>query len=129
MSSAYPKKTITTGEPTIENVIKRMDELVDVLQPNSAFGKSRMALYMTKSQEECENFQKYIRTRFFAGLVLQEPNRRSTIGEIIPAQDYSHNSDIDWTGSIDEIDVQLYKKYGLSKEEICFIENSSVFAD
>lgn len=129
MSSAYPKKTITTGEPTIENVIKRMGELVEVLQPNSAFGRSRMALFMTKSKEECDNFLKYIRTKFFAGLVLQEPNRSSTIGEIIPAQDYSNNSDIDWRVSIDEIDIQLYKKYNLSEKEIDFIENKTLSVD
>lgn len=122
MSSAYPKKSITTGNPTIDNVKKRLGELVEVLPPNSAFGKSRMALFMTKSKKECENFLKYIRTNFFAGLVLQEPNRRSTIGEIIPAQDYSCNSDINWSVSIDEIDQQLYEKYDLTKEEIAFIE-------
>lgn len=32
------------------------------------------------------------------------------------------NSDIDWSKSIPEIDKQLYKKYGLSAEEIDFIE-------
>ena len=31
-------------------------------------------------------------------------------------------SDIDWNKSIDEIDQQLYAKYGLSEEEIAFIE-------
>lgn len=129
MSSAYPKKTITSGDPTIENVIKRMGELVEVLQPNSAFGRSRMSLLMTKSKEECDNFLKYLCTRFFAGLVLQEPNRRSTIGEIIPAQDYSNNSDIDWSVSLDEIDIQLYKKYNLSKKEVDFIESKSLSID
>lgn len=37
-------------------------------------------------------------------------------------QDFTENSDIDWSKSISEIDQQLYKKYGLSKEEIDFIE-------
>ena len=32
------------------------------------------------------------------------------------------NSDIDWSQPIPEIDKQLYKKYGLSEEEIAFIE-------
>ncbi|WP_281054622.1 hypothetical protein [Treponema saccharophilum] len=32
------------------------------------------------------------------------------------------NSDIDWSKSIPEIDKQLYRKYGLSEEEIAFIE-------
>ncbi len=33
------------------------------------------------------------------------------------------NSDIDWSQSIAELDVQLYRKYGLSQEEIDFIES------
>ena len=40
----------------------------------------------------------------------------------IPLQDFTKNSDIDWSESIPEIDQQLYKKYELSNEEITFIE-------
>lgn len=40
----------------------------------------------------------------------------------VPLQDFTENSDIDWTKSIPEIDQQLYKKYGLDKDEIEFIE-------
>ena len=39
-------------------------------------------------------------------------------------QDFSVNSDIDWTKPIFEIDHQLYKKYNLSNEEIAFIEEN-----
>jgi type II restriction enzyme len=41
----------------------------------------------------------------------------------IPLQDFTDKSDIDWTKSIHEIDLQLYKKYNLSQEEIEFIES------
>ena len=37
-------------------------------------------------------------------------------------QDFTENSDIDWSKSIEEIDQQLYAKYGLTEEEINFIE-------
>lgn len=40
----------------------------------------------------------------------------------VPLQDFTSNSDIDWSKSIPEIDQQLYRKYGLSREEIDFIE-------
>lgn len=40
----------------------------------------------------------------------------------VPLQDFTERSDIDWSKSIPEIDQQLYKKYGLSSEEIGFIE-------
>ena len=41
----------------------------------------------------------------------------------IPLQDFTENSDIDWSKSIAEIDAQLYAKYGLTAEEINFIES------
>lgn len=40
----------------------------------------------------------------------------------VPLQDFSAKSDIDWSGSVAEIDRQLYAKYGLSDEEVDFIE-------
>ena len=40
----------------------------------------------------------------------------------VPLQDFSANSDIDWTQPVAEVDAQLYKKYGLSEEEIAFVE-------
>ena len=95
-----------------------------MLPPNSAFGRSRLALYMSNSKQECDNFIKYTQTNFFAGLTLQEPNRSSSFGDIIPLQDFTEKSDIDWTKSIHEIDEQLYKKYNLSQKEIDFIENN-----
>lgn len=124
ISSAYPKKSIVSSTPTIENVKSRLKTLVEVLPPNSAFGRSRMALFMSKSKNECDNFIKYLETNFFAGLTLQEPNRCSTFGDIIPLQDFTNKSDIDWSKSVAEIDKQLYKKYNLTQEEIDFIEKT-----
>ena len=42
--------------------------------------------------------------------------------KFVPLQDFTSNSDIDWSVSIPEIDEQLYEKYGLSEDEIAFIE-------
>ena len=47
----------------------------------------------------------------------------SSVWAYVPLQDFTNNSDIDWSKSIFEIDAQLYKKYGLSQEEIDFIES------
>ena len=38
-------------------------------------------------------------------------------------QDFTSNSDIDWSQSIENIDQQLYKKYNLSQDEIDFIKS------
>ena len=41
----------------------------------------------------------------------------------VPLQDFTQDSEIDWSKSIPEIDQQLYKKYGLDEKEIQFIES------
>ena len=47
----------------------------------------------------------------------------SNIYSFVPLQDFTVNSDIDWSKSIPEIDQQLYAKYNLTDEEISFIES------
>ena len=42
--------------------------------------------------------------------------------KFVPLQDFTANSDIDWSKSVAEIDQQLYAKYNLSPDEISFIE-------
>lgn len=110
-----------SGDPTVENVIHRASELIEIMNKNSAFGASRIALLMSDSKKECENFIKYTKTGFFAALMLQEPNRRSTFGFIIPDQDFTDNSDIDWNASLSEIDKQLFDKYNIIAEEQKFL--------
>lgn len=43
--------------------------------------------------------------------------------DLIPLQDFTSGSDIDWSQSIADIDRQLYAKYGLTPDEIAFIES------
>ena len=40
----------------------------------------------------------------------------------VPLQDFTENSDIDWSKPVADIDQQLYKKYDLTPDEIKFIE-------
>ena len=54
-------------------------------------------------------------------LKVTQDNNKATWNEV-PMQDFTANSDIDWTKSIEDIDKQLYRKYNLSEEEIEFIE-------
>lgn len=42
----------------------------------------------------------------------------------VPLQDFSIESEIDWSTSIPEIDQHLYTKYGLDAEQITFIEDA-----
>lgn len=123
MPSAYPKKTLVSGNPTIENVSRRIEALIDCFGPGEIFGRSKMLLFSSSSELESNNFMKYTKTRFFSYLVLNEPNRSFSFGFVIPTQDFTASSDIDWSRSIPEIDQQLYRKYHLDEKEIAFIES------
>ena len=57
------------------------------------------------------------------GILKVTQNNPKDVWEYVPMQNFNKNSDIDWSKSIPEIDKQLYKKYGLSHEEIDFIES------
>lgn len=69
---------------------------------------------------------KYIKTKFvrllLGSLKVTQDNPRETWVNV-PMQDFSDNSDIDWAQSVENIDKQLYKKYGLSDDEIQFVES------
>lgn len=69
---------------------------------------------------------KYIKTRFarllLGTLKVTQDNPKDTWANV-PMQDFTENSDIDWSKSVKEIDAQLYAKYHLSDEEIAFIES------
>lgn len=74
---------------------------------------------------EAKNAMKYIKTKFarvmLGVLKVTQDNKKRTWANV-PLQDFTPNSDIDWTKSVSEIDQQLYRKYGLNEEEINFIE-------
>ena len=55
-------------------------------------------------------------------LKITQDNTKETWRKV-PLQDFTVDSDIDWSQSIEDIDRQLYLKYGLSQEEIEFIES------
>lgn len=72
-----------------------------------------------------ENAMKYIKSKFARAMlgtlkVTQDNKKRAW--KNVPLQDFTQDSDIDWSKSIHEIDQQLYKKYDLDEQEINFIE-------
>ena len=76
-------------------------------------------------EREAQSLLKYINGKFARALLgalkVTQINSRDTWEEV-PLQDFSVSSDIDWSKSIHEIDLQLYKKYELSEDEIAFVE-------
>ena len=76
-------------------------------------------------EEEAESLLKYLKTKFarvMLGVKKATQHNPKSTWQFVPLQDFTSNSDIDWSKSITEIDQQLYKKYNLSPEEIDFIE-------
>ena len=71
------------------------------------------------------NLSMYLRTkfaRFLHSLAKTSHHATSRTYQFVPLQDFTSASDIDWSQSLADIDRQLYAKYGLSEEEVAFIE-------
>lgn len=76
--------------------------------------------------DEAEHCLKYIKTKFaraMLGILKITQHNSPDKWQYVPLQDFTAKSDIDWSKSIHEIDHQLYTKYGLSADEIKFIES------
>ncbi len=94
-------------------------------QPGTAATETFLSIGNFKHYCEAENVAKYLKTKFFRCLlsvlkVTQIGNK--PVYKYVPIQDFTMGSDIDWSKSIHEIDLQLYRKYGLDEKEIEFIE-------
>ncbi len=98
---------------------------LQVLEKNEVCTETYLVLGAFEDKLEAENMKKYIATKFQRFLLLQALTSIHITKDsfiFVPLQDFTANSDIDWSKSIAEIDRQLYAKYGLSEEEIAFIE-------
>lgn len=79
-----------------------------------------------KTQAEAEACLKYIKTKFVRAMrdILKvTQNGARDVWNLVPLQDFTERSDIDWSKSVAEIDRQLYRKYKLSADEVRFIES------
>ena len=77
------------------------------------------------TESEMKHMYKYLCTKFFrfmVGIRKHDQGASRSVYHYVPLQDFTNKSDIDWNKTISEIDKQLYKKYGLSEDEIEFIE-------
>lgn len=99
---------------------------VIIAQPNEVATETFLRIGIFNTKSETINCLSYIKTKFFRALLyfnrIQKNTSKKTF-DLIPLQDFTENSDIDWSKSIPEIDAQLYQKYGLTKDEIDFIES------
>lgn len=85
-------------------------------EPGTVCTETYLLIGAFSSKKECENVIAYIATRFFRFLVLlKKPSQNATkkVYSFVPMQDFKQS----WT------DEKLYKKYGLTKDEIAFIDS------
>jgi len=77
------------------------------------------------TRAEAEACLKYVKTKFartLLGILKVTQHNPKDTWRLVPLQDFTNRSDIDWTQSVSDIDRQLYRKYALSESEIAFIE-------
>lgn len=97
-------------------------------EPNTICTESYIVIGADLNLDEMSaaNLCKYFTTKFTrfqhsVGKASQDATSKTY--KFVPLQDFTNNSDIDWSKTIQEIDQQLYAKYELTIEEIDFIES------
>lgn len=83
--------------------------------PNTCCTETYLVIGLFENKQICRNVMSYMASRFFRFLVLLIKNTQhgtKRVYELVPMQDFSKP----WT------DTELYAKYGLTAEEIAFIE-------
>jgi hypothetical protein len=115
----FVAKAIGTGD-------SKTDSIKPFIPENpSCTSETYLVIGPFDSDEKIQNVLNYIESKFFHFMVSLKKNTqeaRRGVYEFVPLQDFTTNSDIDWSQSIAEIDQQLYQKYGLSEAEVSFIE-------
>lgn len=113
---------ILTKDNNIINNIK-------LANPNTVCSSSWGVLFASDNLNETKAVEKYIKTKLFRflvrcfsedGVIAVSAYRFS----LVPLQDFTSSSDIDWSQSIADIDKKLYKKYNLTDDEISYIEGT-----
>ncbi len=98
-----------------------------VLGPGTGVTQTFITIGSFDTEVEGEACLKYMKSKFARAMLgilkVTQHNPRAT-WKFVPAQDFTPASDIDWSQDIPGIDAQLYAKYGLTDDEIKFIESN-----
>lgn len=111
---------------TDKNGRKRILSSLDILPPNEICTETYLVVDSFDTKEEAEALFIYLKTCFVRFLIAQLASTQHLSKDKfanVPLQDFTSNSDIDWSKTVAEIDQQLYAKYGLTEDEINFIES------
>ena len=102
------------GQPD-KNGQFRVLSTTEILPPNTACTETYLVAGAFDSKVLAENFYSYLKTKFLRFLVLQvavSQHLAKACFKFVPVQDFSKP----WT------DAELYEKYGLTADEIAFVE-------
>ena len=95
-------------------------------EPLIGYTQSFIGIGSFETEFEASAAIKYIKSKFARAMLgilkITQDNDRE-VWRLVPLQDFTTASDIDWSKTIPEIDKQLYAKYGLDDAEIEFIES------
>lgn len=97
-----------------------------ILEPGIGTTETFLSVGLFDNAIEVKNALLYLKSKFaraMLGILKVTQDLTPEKFKYVPLQDFTPNSDIDWSKSISEIDQQLYKKYKLNKTEIDFIES------
>ena len=112
---------------TDKNGLKRIVSSLAMLHPNEICTETYMVINSFDTKEEAENCLAYVKSRFarfMVSLLASTQHLNKDKFKYVPLFDFSCNTPIDWTKSINEIDEQLFAYYGLSDSEQAFIKNT-----
>ena len=105
---------------------KKILSSLGLLAPNVICTETYLVIDSFKTKDEAEHLYAYLRTRFarfLIGIIASTQHLSKEKFAYVPLQDFTATSDIDWSQSVENIDKQLYRKYGLADDEIAFIES------
>ncbi len=110
------------GNPIPARVLGR----VEIGEPELAYTDTFIGIGYFDTLDEAKACKKYVKSRFARTMLCTIKVTQDNSKELwanVPLQDFTSSSDIDWSRSISDIDRQLFKKYGLNKDEVNFIES------
>ena len=102
---------------------QKRDWQLEIIDNQSAFGRSRVALSSFETKQEAENFYHYVKSYIIRYAFLMTDEALTTLALKVPdMSDYtSDNKLIDWS---QDIDSQLQKLMSLSDTEFEYIKNT-----
>lgn len=115
------------GEPSKDGKFRVIPSSMCVKKPGEVCTHSYFLIGSYKDRILADNLLKYMKTKFVRFLILMSMSGfglSKLVLNFVPIQNFELSSDIDWSESIREINIQLYNKYRLNEDEIGFIENT-----